>query len=98
MHLPDQSLNRKMRGDLERWEFGDPADVAEARQNRTCAGCRHIRYDPAPGYEKILCFYGMRKAVQDLYETDRCPKYSQKEAASKAAKKSKRPYSTRKDY
>jgi hypothetical protein len=84
--------------ELRQIDFFDPAIVVEHRQRQCCHGCRFNDQDRTPGFEKFVCRKGMRKAVTDLYDSVRCVKYSEKEAANKAAKKSKRPYSTRKDY
>lgn len=76
----------------------DPMIVVQRRQLECCHGCRFLEQDRTPGFEKFTCSKGMRKAVRDLYESQRCSRYSEKKPPVKAAKKSKRPYSTREDY
>ncbi|RKR46294.1 hypothetical protein [Paraburkholderia sp. BL17N1] len=69
----------------------DPCIVLQRKQRDCCHGCRFNQQDRTPGFEKFTCKKGMRKAARDLYETDRCPKYSVKEVATKVAKKRKAP-------
>ncbi|MDR6381811.1 hypothetical protein [Paraburkholderia caribensis] len=72
----------------------DPAIVLQRKQRACCHGCRFLEQDRTPGFEKFTCRKGMRKAAHDLYETERCPRYSEKKAAHEAAKKiTKRPHS-----
>jgi hypothetical protein len=72
----------------------DPVIVLQRKQRECCHGCRFNDQDRTPGFEKFVCRKAMRKAVTDLYESVRCVKYSEKEAANKAAKNPKRPYDT----
>ena len=72
--------------ELRQIDFFDPAIVVEYRQRQCCHGCRFNDQDRTPGFEKFVCRKGMRKAVTDLYDSVRCVKYSEKEAANKAAK------------
>lgn len=68
----------------------DPAIVLQRKQRDCCHGCRFSEQDRTPGFEKCTCKKGMRKAVHDLYETDRCPKYSVKAVATTVAKKKRK--------
>lgn len=69
----------------------DPAIVLERKQRACCHGCRFLQQDRTPGFEKFVCGKSMRKAVRDIYDTQRCPRYSEKEAAHEAAQISKAP-------
>jgi hypothetical protein len=60
---------------LERWEFGDPADVAERRQAATCAGCHALGHDQTPGFRKYFCKLGKCKAAIALGNMNKCSKY-----------------------
>jgi hypothetical protein len=76
----------------ENWpDADDPCIVLQRKQRECCHGCRFNDQDRTPGFEKFTCRKGMRKAVTDLYESARCLKYSEKEAAIKAAKDHKAP-------
>jgi hypothetical protein len=71
----------------ENWpDADDPCIVVQRKQHECCHGCRFNEQDRTPGFEKFVCRKGMRKAVTDLYDSVRCVKYSEKEAANKAAK------------
>ncbi|MGA7781107.1 MAG: hypothetical protein WCA85_25835 [Paraburkholderia sp.] len=67
----------------------DPQLVLQRKQRECCHGCRFVDQDRTPGFEKFTCKRGMRKAVRDLYESERCPVYAVKAVAVKAAKKRK---------
>ncbi|WP_156884058.1 hypothetical protein [Paraburkholderia sp. SOS3] len=58
----------------------DPAIVLQRKQRACCHGCHFLRQDRTPGFEKFTCAKGMRKAARDLYETERCSKYSEKKS------------------
>lgn len=75
--------------ELRQIDFFDPAIVIEHRQRVCCHGCRFVDQDRTPGFEKFTCKRGMRKAVRDLYESERCPVYAVKAVAVKTAKKRK---------
>lgn len=53
----------------------DPSIVLERKQRACCHGCRFLQQDRTPGFEKFVCGKGMRKAVRDIYDTQRCPRY-----------------------
>ncbi|WGS53559.1 hypothetical protein LFL96_21100 [Paraburkholderia sp. D15] len=69
----------------------DPVIVLQRKQRACCHGCRFVEQDRTPGFEKFTCRKGMRKAVGDLYDTERCPKYSVIEVATPVAKQRKAP-------
>ena len=69
----------------------DPMIVLQRKQSSTCHGCRYLDQDRTPGFEKFTCRKGQCKASPDPYLMERCTKYTQKEAAKKAAKKCKAP-------
>lgn len=56
----------------------DPVIVLQRRQSECCHGCRFSDQDRTPGFEKFTCRKGMRKAVTDLYESERCARYAVK--------------------
>ena len=79
-----------MSANLLKRDYGDPLYVLQRKQRDCCHGCRFSEQDRTPGFEKCTCKKGMRKAVHDLYETDRCPKYSVKAVATTVAKKKRK--------
>jgi hypothetical protein len=55
--------------------------VLQRKQSECCHGCRFNDQDRTPGFEKFTCRKGMRKAVRDLYESERCARYEVKAVA-----------------
>ncbi|MGU7784898.1 hypothetical protein [Burkholderia sp. PU8-34] len=60
---------------MRRGDFRDPAIVLEAKQARTCLGCRELERRRWMGATKFICLLGVQKAALDVYEMRRCKKY-----------------------
>ncbi|MFP3428753.1 hypothetical protein SB781_03285 [Paraburkholderia sp. SIMBA_061] len=54
----------------------DPAIVLEEKQNQTCLGCEELQTSRWSGRRKYVCSLGVQKASTDIYEMQRCKKYS----------------------
>ncbi|CAE6811534.1 hypothetical protein R69746_05643 [Paraburkholderia aspalathi] len=54
----------------------DPAIVLEEKQNATCLGCEQLERSRWSGTTKYVCSIGGQKASTDIYEMQRCKKYS----------------------
>lgn len=54
----------------------DPAIVLEERQEKTCLGCEQLERSRWSGTTKYVCSIGGQKASTDIYEMQRCKKYS----------------------
>ena len=50
--------------DLERWQYGDPLEVAIRREAQSCKGCATIQVWQVQGETKIVCDNGVPQDVK----------------------------------